>query len=101
MPEARLPRSPAQQCSDLETRCDDSICCEDPCWGSDGKESARSAEDLGLILGLGRDWLPTLVFLPGEFHGQRSLAGYTPWGCTESDTTERLTLTRTLTVRIK
>ena len=28
-----------------------------------------------------REWLPTLVFLPGEFHGQRSLAGYSPWGC--------------------
>ena len=27
------------------------------------------------------------VFLPGEFHGQRSLAGYSPWGCKESDMT--------------
>ena len=26
-----------------------------------------------------REWLPTLVFLPGESHGQRSLAGYSPW----------------------
>ena len=33
-----------------------------------------------------RDWLPTPVFLPGEFHGQRSLAGYSPWGCKELDT---------------
>ena len=33
-------------------------------------------------------WQPTPVFLPGEFHGQRSLAGYSPWGCKESDTTE-------------
>ena len=32
--------------------------------------------------------LPTPVFLPGEFHGQRSLAGYGSWGHTESDTTE-------------
>ena len=31
---------------------------------------------------------PTLVFLPGESHGQRSLAGYSPWGCKEPDTTE-------------
>ena len=31
---------------------------------------------------------PTPVFLPGEFHGQRSLAGYSPWDCKESDTTE-------------
>ena len=26
-----------------------------------------------------REWLPTLVFLPGAFHGQRSLVGYSPW----------------------
>ena len=26
-----------------------------------------------------REWLPTPVFLPGEFHGQKSLAGYSPW----------------------
>ena len=32
---------------------------------------------------------PTPVFLPGELHGQRSLAGCSPWGCAESDTTER------------
>ena len=53
--------------------------------GSDGKESACHAGDLGLIAGLGktpwrREWLPTPVFLPGEFHGQRSLVGYSPWG---------------------
>ena len=52
--------------------------------GSDGKESACNARDLGLsrvekILWR-REWLPTSVFLPGEFHGQRSLAGYSPWG---------------------
>ena len=28
-----------------------------------------------------RKWQPTPVFLPGEFHGQRSLVGYSPWGC--------------------
>ena len=37
-----------------------------------------------------REQLPTPVFLPGEFHGQRSLVGYSPWGCRESDTTEQL-----------
>ena len=31
---------------------------------------------------------PTLIFLPGESQGQRSLAGYSPWGCKEPDTTE-------------
>ena len=39
-----------------------------------------------------REWLPTPVFLPGEFHGQSSLAGDSPWGCKELDVTERLTL---------
>ena len=37
------------------------------------------------------EWQPTPVFLPVEFHGQRSLAGYSPWGHKESDTTEWLT----------
>ena len=35
-----------------------------------------------------RAWQPTPVFWPGESHGQRSLAGCSPWGHTESDTTE-------------
>ena len=35
-----------------------------------------------------RTWQPTPVFLPGESHGQRSLVGCSPWGRTESDTTE-------------
>ena len=61
---------------------------------SDSKESACNAGDLGSIPGLGRS--PgegtgyTPVFLPGEFHGQRSLVGCSPQGCKESDTTERL-----------
>ena len=52
--------------------------------GSDGKESACNAGDPGSIPGPGRSpgkglWQPTPVFLPGESHGQRSLAGYSPW----------------------
>ena len=47
---------------------------------SDGKEPAYNAGDLGLIPGLGRspgrEQLPTPTVLPGEFHGQRSLVGY-------------------------
>ena len=35
-----------------------------------------------------RQWQPTPVFLPGEAHRQRSLAGYSLWGHKESDTTE-------------
>ena len=43
--------------------------------GTSGKESACSAKDLGLIRGSGRspgerEWLPTLAFSPGVFHGQ-------------------------------
>ena len=59
--------------------------------GSHSKESSCNAEDLGLIdpwvrkISWRREWLSTPVFLPGEFHGQRSLAGYSPWGCKQSD----------------
>ena len=37
-----------------------------------------------------RAWQPTPVFLPGESQGQRSLAGYSPWGHKESDMIEHL-----------
>ena len=65
--------------------------------GSDGKASACNAGDLGWIPELGRspgegnEWQPTPVFLPGEFHGKRSLVGYSAWGRKELDTIERLT----------
>ena len=46
---------------------------------SDGKESVCNAGDPGSIPGLGRrKWQHTPVFLPGDFHGQRNLAGYSP-----------------------
>ena len=53
-----------------------------PC-SSDGRESACNAGDLGSVPGSGRfpwrrKWQPTPVFLPGEFHGQRNLVGYSP-----------------------
>ena len=41
-----------------------------------------------------RKWQPTPVFLPGKSHGQRSLVGCSPWGHTESDTTEATWLWR-------
>ena len=48
--------------------------------------------DTGSIPGLGRSSgkarHPTPVFLSGESHKQRSLAGYNPWGCKELDMTE-------------
>ena len=37
-----------------------------------------------------KKWQPTLIFLPGKSHGQRSLVGYSPWGRIESDATEWL-----------
>ena len=65
--------------------------------GSAGKKSTCNVGDLGLIPGLGR--------CPGEGkgyqlqysglenpHGQRSLAGYSPWGCKQSDRTEWLSI---------
>ena len=62
--------------------------------GKNPSASARDAKDIGLIPGLGR--YPGVgngnllqYFLPGKFHGQRSLAGYSPWGHKESDTTEQ------------
>ena len=61
--------------------------------GSDGKASVYNAGDPGLIPGLGRSpgrrkWQPTPVLLPKKSHGQRSLVGYSPWGCKESDMTD-------------
>ena len=50
--------------------------------GLDDKESACNAQDPGSgeEEPLEKEWLPTPVFLPGEFHVQRSLVGYSPWG---------------------
>ena len=45
-----------------------------------------------------RKWQPTLVFLPGEFQGQRNLVGYSPRGREELDTTETLTHKHTVSV---
>ena len=44
-----------------------------------------------------RKWQPTPVSLLGESQGRRSLAGYRPWGCKESDTTDHLTTAQALT----
>ena len=61
------------------------------------------AGDQGLIPGLGKvsgegNGYPP-EFLSGEFHGQRSLAGYSPWDHKESDMTERLTSTHILYIK--
>ena len=65
--------------------------------GSELKESACNAGELGSIPGLGQslgggNGNPLQYSCLGESHGQRSLVGYSPWGCKQSDTTEQLTL---------
>ena len=55
-------------------------------WWLSGKESACQCRRCGFNPWVGkmpwrRKWLPTPVFLPEKSHGQRSLAGYSPWGC--------------------
>ena len=74
-----------------------------------GKESAcqcrlnllRRLKRLGFILWVRKipwrgEWQHTPVFLPGKFHGQRSLASYSLWGHKEPDTTERTPLCQAL-----
>ena len=62
--------------------------------GSVCEESTCNVRDLVQLLGWEDPWrrkqLPTGVFWPGEVHGQRSLAGFSPCGHKESDTTEWL-----------
>ena len=64
------------------------------CSGSAGKEPAchcgrckRRGFNPWVGKTWGRKWQLAPVFLPGKFHGQRSLAAYSPWGCRDSDTT--------------
>ena len=57
--------------------------------------NAGDIRDVGLVPGSGSspgegNVKPSPVFFPGESHGQRSLTGYRPWGCKESDMTELL-----------
>ena len=65
--------------------------------GSVAKNLPANAGDVSLFPGLGRspgegNGTPPAVFLPGEFHGQRSLARYSARGCKESDLTKQLTM---------
>ena len=62
------------------------------CYGSADKESTCNAQEmwvqsLGQEDPLEKEMQPTPVSLPGKFHGQRSLVGYSPWGHKESDMT--------------
>ena len=65
--------------------------------GSDGKESCLQYRSSGFDpwvrkISWRMEWLSSSVFLLGEFHEQRSLAGYSPWGHKELDATEKLIL---------
>ena len=69
------------------------------CTGFPGSSAVKNPPaytgDANSITGLGRspregNGNPTPVFLPGKSHQQRSLMGYSPWGCQESDTTQQL-----------
>ena len=79
------------------------LCCKDLCsskknlWGFPGgtsdKKPSWQCRRPGFNPWVGKipwrkAWQPTPVFLPGESHGQRSLAGYSAWVCKESDITE-------------
>ena len=52
------------------------------------KDREMQVQSLGWEIPWSREWKPTPVFFPGKFHGQRSLATYSLWGCKESDMTE-------------
>ena len=69
-------------------------------WVKKPPANAGNEGDEGLITGqedlLEEGMATPPVFLPGEFHGQRSLVDCSPWGCKELDMTERLTHTHTL-----
>ena len=84
----------AIQLSDLVFLCHVVLCRDFP-GGSDGKGICLRCRRLMFSPWAGkipwrRDWHPTLVLLPGESQGRRSLVGYSPWGRKESDTTEWL-----------
>ena len=66
-------------------------------WWLSGKESTCQCRSLGFKPWVGktpwrREWQPTLVSLSRKSHGQKNLAGYSPWGCKKSDTTKWLSL---------
>ena len=72
-----------------------SICYIPACvWASPGSTVVQNlpadeedTRDAGLIP-WSRKWRPAPAFLPGIFHGQGSLVGYSLWGCKESDMTD-------------
>ena len=90
-PRLSRPRTPQPRASSLEQ-----VCVEpSPHYDSQGAlcsscDPWHSITDYIQSAARGRQWHPTPVLLPGKSHGWRSLVGCSPWGCLESDTTERL-----------
>ena len=64
-----------------------------PKWLSSKESTAMQDPWVGKIPWR-RKWQPIPVFLPEKSHGQRSLAGYSPWGRKESDMTKHTTMTQ-------
>ena len=65
--------------------------------------SACNVGDPGSIPGLGsyrRKWQPTPVFLPGKSYGLKSRAAHSPWGCKESDMSEKASTHTTVSVTL-
>ena len=67
-------------------------------------KNPANARDAGSVPGSGksswrRQWQTTPVFLPGKSHGQRSLAGYSPWDGKDLDMTEATEHARTFTLQ--
>ena len=56
-------------------------------------------QSLGREDPLEKEWQPTPGSLPGKFQEDKSLVGYSPWGCKELDTTEQLTLSPLMNFR--
>ena len=69
--------------------------------GSDGKDSPAIQDPWVRGIPWRRKWQPTPVILPGEFHEQKSLAGYSPWCCKDSGMTEQLSLTHSKQVLLQ
>ena len=65
---------------------------------SDGEDFVCNAESQAQSQGqedpLEKGMATTPVFLPGEFYGQRSMVGYSPWGFKEMDTTNTFTFSK-------
>ena len=59
---------------------------------SGGFPGGQTVKNPPVVFPWRREWLPTPVFLPGDFHGQRSWEGYNPWGLKKLDMTKQLTL---------